>query len=213
MRHELYGSLNSIIMTAGLLAERARKREVPPEEIERLSGRIVKQVERATAIVDHYVEMVGPREADEDAAADDGRAASVEELRAALESARARLSRRGARLEVSLGELSGEVRLGLDPGLLRYALGTLTCFAAERAPAGAPISVFVNADEDEMILEVGFEGGTLTVDDLHVFERGPRGVDALLIDLAVARRILTDAGGELSPRERGFVMRVPVVGS
>ena len=50
----------------------------------------------------------------------------------------------------------------------------------------------------------------LVVDDLHVFERGPRSVGGDLIDLALARRILTDAGGEMAPRQGAFSIRVPI---
>src|SRR5262249_39645859 len=84
MRHELYGALNSVSIIAGLLSERARRTSVPGEELAELATRLGRQIERATAIVDHYVEFVTPRGAA--GGGNGGAAAELSEVERALDS-------------------------------------------------------------------------------------------------------------------------------
>jgi len=68
----------------------------------------------------------------------------------------------------------------------------------------------VAEDEGDVVIRVLHGGGALTIDDLHVFERGAPSLDQVLVDLAIARRIMTDVGGELAPRDGALAIRVPI---
>ena len=197
MRHELYGTLNAITMVAGLLGERGRKGAVDGEELQKLSARLLRQIERATAIVDHYVELIGPGDEEEVAEASCGAA----EIKRALEGT-------GARLE--LAGLPADAELSMEAGRLRFALERVVGYAARKMPPGQQVTVALsNEEEDFVTLEIRYTGDALGSDDLHVFERGPGGVEPELIDLAVARRVLTDAGGEVAPRAGQIIIRLP----
>ena len=198
MRHELYGTLNAITMVAGLLGERGRKGVVEPEELTKLSARLLKQIERATSIVDHYVELIGP--GDEE---DDGATCGAAEIRRALEST-------GGSLRVELSALPADAELAIDAQRLRFALARVVGYAQRKTPDGQSVTISIAGDDEDFVtVEVSYPGDALGVDDLHVFERGPRSVEPELIDLAVARRVVTDAGGEVAPRSGQIVIRLP----
>ena len=202
MRHELYGSLNAITMIAGLLGERARKGQIDAEELSRLAARLLKQIERSTAIVDHYVELIGPPDSDD---LDQGATCGAAEIRRAL------ATTDGA-LRLDLKTLPADAELAMDANRLRYALRKVLDFAASKVPRGQPVTVSaIGDDEDFVTLDIRYPGEALAVDDLHVFERGPRNVEAGLVDLAVARRVVTDAGGEVAPRAGQIIVRLPRV--
>jgi hypothetical protein len=197
MRHELYGTLNAITMVAGLLGERGRKGVVEAEELVKLSGRLLKQIERATTIVDHYVELIGPG-GDED----DGASCGAVEIRRALETST-------SPLKLELAGLPADAELSIDAERLRFAIVRVIGYAASKT-AGKPVRVSVaSQDEDFVTVDIQYSGDALGADDLHVFERGPRSVEPELIDLAVARRVVTDAGGEVAASTGQIVMRLP----
>jgi len=202
MRHELYGTLNSITMIAGLMGERGRKGTLDSEELTRLSARLVKQIERATTIVDHYVELLGPSGGDDD---DDGVTCGAVEIRRALEAEDGAARRH--QVKVDLGGLPSDAELAIDPERLRFALGYVIEFAACK---GRPVTLAIVPEEEDFVtLDIRYPGDALGVDDLHVFERGPRSISPELIDLAVARRVVTDVGGEVAPRDGQILVRLP----
>ena len=200
MRHELYGALNSITMIAGLMGERGKKGAVDSEELTRMSSRLLKQIERATTIVDHYVELLGPGGSD-----DDGVTCGAVEIRRALEAEDGAARRHQVKMD--LGGLPSDAELAIDPERLRFALRHVIEFAACK---GRPVTLAITSeDEDFVTLDIRYPGDALGVDDLHVFERGPRNVPPELIDLAVARRVVTDVGGEVAPRDGQILVRLP----
>ncbi|HJZ87671.1 MAG TPA: hypothetical protein VKN99_20995 [Polyangia bacterium] len=218
MRHELFGALNAISMTAGLLSERARKGKIELGELGQMAARLAKQIERSTRIVDQYLDLVGPRDesgregARALAGTDDSRCATLADLEHALAAASSEQPQ-GRTVEVAVGFAAGERKQGLalQPAALHFAIGRVLHYAASHTESSTvQVSVQVAQEDEEVVVEIGHGGGALTIDDLHVFERGPRKVHALLLDLAVVRRVLTDAGGELAPRAGGFLIRIPL---
>jgi hypothetical protein len=198
MRHELYGTLNAITMVAGLLGERGRKGVLEADELTKLSARLLKQIERATSIVDHYVELIGP--GDED---DDDATCGAVEIRRVLESS-------SGSLRLELAALPADAELAMDAHRLRFALARVVEYALRKTPAGQVVTISVCADDEDFVtVAVSYPGDALGVDDLHVFERGPHNVEPELIELAVARRVVTDAGGEVAPRAGQIIIRLP----
>ena len=65
--------------------------------------------------------------------------------------------------------------------------------------------------DDDVVVEVRYPGPAPSLDELHVFERGPTKLDASLVELAIARRIITDSGGEVAPAAGCITVRLPIV--
>jgi hypothetical protein len=83
-------------------------------------------------------------------------------------------------------------------------------YALARVTASGRVAIGVAMDDSDAQLDLTYPGAMPDQSDLRVFERGPAAVGAGLLDLAVARRIVTDVGGELVAREGGFLIRVPL---
>jgi signal transduction histidine kinase len=207
MRHELFGALNSISMVAGVLAERGRAGRLELEDVLDLANRIGRQVQRATRIVDHYTEVAGlgaRLDAEAPASGTFSLGALVSDVARAC-GARVRMA--GAAL-VGGGECAP---VGVELPKLRHVLGAVLGFAKLRGGRNPEIAVSALQGEEDLAIEISYTGPLVSVENLHVFEHGHARDTSGLLDVAIARRILTDAGGELSPREGRFLLRVPLL--
>jgi signal transduction histidine kinase len=205
MRHELFGALNSISMVAGVLAERGRAGRLELDDVLDLASRIGRQVQRATRIVDHYTEVAGLGARLEEAPGSEtfSLGALVGDVARAC----------GARVRMAGSALAGGecAPVGVELPKLRQVLGAVLGFAKLRGGRNPEIAVSALQGEEDLAIEISYHGPPVSVDSLHVFEHGTARDSSALIDVAIARRILTDAGGELSPREGRFLLRVPLL--
>jgi hypothetical protein len=204
MRHELYGSLNAIAIIAGLLEERGRKGPIDGDEVAKLAGRLIKQVRRSTSIVDHYIEFLGGA-----SAPDPGERRS--EPFDVEQAARVFAGRTGHPVAVAHpANAVPHPALGIAPAEWEFVVNAVWSFSRSASPSGRLPVVRASVDDSCFSVEVYHEGGEVSVDDLHVFERGLVGVSPPLLDMAAARRIVTDAGGELVPAAGVTRIRVPL---
>ena len=111
------------------------------------------------------------------------------------------------------------ITVAAEPGRLRQCLENIVSNAIQKSPANAPVTVFVNQDEQRARVDVIDEGPGIPADILpHVFERfvsGSRREGGLGLGLYLAKRIAAVHGGDLtvdSPPGRGarFTLTLPV---
>src|SRR5262249_33781445 len=152
----------------GLLEVRARGGALDGAQILEVLGKLERQVDRLVTILDGYVAHLGhglPVESD----------GSPGALALALVRARPLAEERGVRLRADIAGLDDSEALAVGEGDLGRTLDTVLGFALDATPRGGAVAVAARREGDEVLITVHHGGGAMSVDDLHVFERGAVG--------------------------------------